>query len=39
MNSMVIATAAERALEKAVLLAVERAETVAGIPAARDWKQ
>nr|VFJ92505.1 MAG: L-aminopeptidase/D-esterase [Candidatus Kentron sp. H]VFJ93413.1 MAG: L-aminopeptidase/D-esterase [Candidatus Kentron sp. H]VFK00220.1 MAG: L-aminopeptidase/D-esterase [Candidatus Kentron sp. H] len=34
---MAVAVAAERALERAVLLAVETAETVPGAPAARDW--
>nr|VFK58274.1 MAG: L-aminopeptidase/D-esterase [Candidatus Kentron sp. TUN]VFK61123.1 MAG: L-aminopeptidase/D-esterase [Candidatus Kentron sp. TUN]VFK70206.1 MAG: L-aminopeptidase/D-esterase [Candidatus Kentron sp. TUN] len=37
-NLMTIAVAAEKVLEKAILLAVERAETTAGIPASHDWK-
>jgi hypothetical protein len=35
---MVIAGAAEKALEQTILLAVERAETTPSVPAARNWK-
>jgi len=35
---MMIAVAAEKVLEEAIRLAIGKAETIADIPAARDWK-